>query len=177
MSKTVRSWATPLVSGAFLISSVTGLLIFFEFEKGLVKPTHEWLGWLLVSGAILHVVVNRHAFAGYFSKKPAIVIFGLCTLVTLVSVMPFFGDDEHENGKRVARASVKALESSSIETIALVVKKNPDEVMASLRKEGVVVSLPSESLAGIAAVNGKSTSELLGVLIGTGAGDGDEDDH
>ncbi|RXK82578.1 DUF4405 domain-containing protein [Chlorobaculum sp. 24CR] len=178
MKVTIRSWATPLVTGALLISAVTGVLLFFKFEQGLVKPVHEWLGWLLVAGVALHVVANWKAFTGYFSKKLAMSIIGLCAVVTVVSVMPFLGNDEHENGKRVARASAKALETSSIETVALVAKQSPGELIARLKNDGVTVNAPSETIAEIAAANGKKAPELLGTLIGKPAeGDGDEDDH
>lgn len=176
MKANIRPWATPLAAGALLISAVTGLLLFFEFEKGLVKPVHEWLGWLLVGGALLHIAANWKAFTGYFSKRLAVVIFGVCALFTAASAMPFPGNDEHENEKRVARASAKALESSSLETVALVAGKGPDELIAALRKEGITVGSPSETIADIAAANGKKGPELLGRLIGKPAGD-DDDDH
>lgn len=176
MKANIRSWATPLVTGALLITGVTGLLLFFEFEQGLVKPVHEWLGWLLVAGVVLHVVANWKAFTGYFSKKLAMSIIGLCAVVTVVSVMPFLGDKEHENGKHVARASVKMLESSSLETVALVVKQQPDELMAKLRNNGFAVDTPSQTIAGIASANGKEPSELLGSLIGKRGGHDDDDD-
>ncbi|ACF11619.1 conserved hypothetical protein [Chlorobaculum parvum NCIB 8327] len=180
MKANIRSWATPLVTGALLISAVTGVFLFFEFEKGLVKPVHEWLGWLLVAGVVFHVIANWKAFTGYFSKKLAMSIIGLCAVVTVVSAMPFLGDKEHENGKRVARASAKMLESSSLETVALVVKQQPDELMAKLRNNGFAVDAPSQTIAGIASANGKSPSELLGALIGKqGGGEhgDDDDDH
>lgn len=175
MKANIRPWATPLVTGALLISAVTGLLLFFEFEKGLVKPVHEWLGWLLVGGALLHVAANWKAFTGYFSKQLAVVIFGVCALVTVVSAMPFLGNEEHENEKRVARASAKALESSSLETVALVAKQSPDELIATLKKEGINVASPSETIAEIAAANSKEAPQLLVSLIGNPAGDDDDD--
>jgi len=178
MKANIRSWATPLVTGALLISAVTGLLLFFEFEKGLVKPVHEWLGWLLVAGALLHVAANWKAFTGYFSKRLAVAILGLCAIVTVASAMPFLGNGEEENGKHVARASAKALETSSIETVALVAKQSPGELIARLKNDGVTVNAPSQTIAEIAAANGKEAPELLGKLIGNPAeGDGDEDDH
>ena len=178
MKANIRSWATPLVTGALLISAVTGLLLFFEFEKGLVKPVHEWLGWLLVAGALFHVAANWKAFSAYFSKRLAVAILGVCAVVTVVSAMPFLGNGEHEDEKHVARASAKALETSSIETVALVAKQSPGELIARLKNDGVNVSAPSQTIAEVAAANGKEAPELLGKLIGRPAeGDGDEDDH
>ncbi len=69
----MKNWATPLAVGAFTISAVTGLLIFFDLELGIVEPVHKWLSWLLVTGVILHLISNWKQFTGYFSKKPAVV--------------------------------------------------------------------------------------------------------
>jgi hypothetical protein len=177
MKTNIRPWATPLVTGALLISAATGLLLFFEFEKGLVKPVHEWLGWLLVAGVLFHVVANWKAFTGYFSNRLAVTIFCVCAVVTVASAMPFLGNDDHKVEKMAARASVKALESSSIETVALVAKQSPEELIARLRNDGVAVDAPSQTVAQIAAANGKEAPELLGKLIGKPAGADDDDDH
>jgi len=37
---TLKSWATPLAIGAFIISGVTGLLLFFDIAFGLVDTVH-----------------------------------------------------------------------------------------------------------------------------------------
>jgi hypothetical protein len=36
-----REWVTPIAAGAFLISAVTGVLIFFHVDSGLNKVAHE----------------------------------------------------------------------------------------------------------------------------------------
>ncbi len=56
--KIQRNWVTPVTAGAFLLSAVTGVLIFFHVETGANKFMHEWLGWVLLGGAALHVVAN-----------------------------------------------------------------------------------------------------------------------
>ncbi|UWX58120.1 hypothetical protein NY406_02270 [Chlorobaculum sp. MV4-Y] len=43
MKPTLKSCATPLIIATFVISAVTGILIFFHKEGGLIKPVHEWL--------------------------------------------------------------------------------------------------------------------------------------
>lgn len=35
-----REWATPVAAGAFLLSAVTGVLIFFHIDSGLNKFVH-----------------------------------------------------------------------------------------------------------------------------------------
>lgn len=52
---------TPITAGAFLLSAVTGMLIFFHADSGAKKFVHEWLSWVLLAGAGLHVAVNLPA--------------------------------------------------------------------------------------------------------------------
>ena len=178
MSTTIKSWATPLAVGAFTISAVTGLLIFFDIEIGLVEPVHKWLSWLLVAGVLLHLISNWKQFTGYFSKKTALGIFGLALIVTVTSLLPIFGKDE-DGKKNTGKIAAQLLESSSLETIALVTKTTPKFLVEQLEKNGIMVKGPSLTIQEIASNNGKSEREILGAVLGQAKGseknDGDND--
>jgi len=66
MSTSMKSWATPLAIGSFIILAVTGILMFFKVEAGYIKPVHEWLNWAMVAGVVLHTIANWKAFLSYF---------------------------------------------------------------------------------------------------------------
>ncbi|MCF8383819.1 MAG: DUF4405 domain-containing protein [Chlorobium sp.] len=181
---TLKSWATPLAIGAFIISGVTGLLLFFDIEIGLVEPVHKWLSWLFLGGILLHTASNWKVFTGYFSKKAGLGIIGTAALVTMLSLLPMFGEDEEEHGKEsTGKAAVQALESSSLETVALVLKATPEELAARLEKEGIDAANASMTIAEIAQKSGKDERMVLGALFGKpGKGgeermEGDDDDH
>lgn len=182
MNTTLKSLATPLAVGAFTISAVTGLLIFFDIEIGMVEPVHKWLSWLLVTGVLLHVFSNWKQMTGYFSKKPALMIIGAALIVTVASLLPVFGEgeeeEEREKGKSAGTAA-RLLESSSLETVALVVKTTPQQLVEQLGKNGVVVKDPSLTIQEIAKQNGKSEQAVLGSALGetkaAGKRDGDRD--
>ncbi|MEI6638132.1 MAG: DUF4405 domain-containing protein [Chlorobium sp.] len=174
MSASIKSWATPLAVGAFTISAVTGLLIFFDIEIGLVEPTHKWLSWLLVSGVALHVVSNWKQFTSYFSKKPAIGIIGAALIVTIASVLPVFGEKEEKENP--AKMAAYALASSSIETVAQVVKTTPTALVEQLGKKGIVVNDTAATVEQIAKSNGKEPKEVLGDILALSKGAAKEDD-
>ena len=135
MAQTIKSWATPLAVGAFIISGVTGLLIFFDLELGIIEPVHKWASWLFVTGVMLHLVSNWKQFIGYFSKKPAIGIIGAALIVTATSVLPIFGEKEEEKKEgreKSGKIASQLLESSSLETIALVAKTTPKRLVEQL---------------------------------------------
>ena len=75
--KMIRKFATPLTMGAFLLSAVTGVLMFFHLDTGLNKAAHEWLSWAMVIGVALHIAVNYRAFSLYLKKPLALGIVGV----------------------------------------------------------------------------------------------------
>jgi len=184
MKTTLKSWATPLAIAAFAISAITGLLLFFDIEIGLVEPAHKWLSWLLLGGILLHILSNLKSFTGYFTKKAGLGIIGAGVLVTVVSMLPIFGESEEDHGKeRTGKAAVQAMEASSLETVALVLKATPKELAAKLDKEGIAVDNPSMTITEIARKNGTENRTVLGSLFGisgtseAGERDGDDNEH
>ena len=182
MAQTLKSWATPLAIGAFTISAVTGILIFFDLEIGIIEPVHKWLSWLLVTGVLLHLSSNWNGFTRYFSIKPALGIIGAALIVTVASLLPIFGKDDEgkEGGKeRTGKVAAQLLESSSLETIALVTKTTPKLLVEQLEKNGIMVKAPSLTIQEIASNNGQNKREILGAVLGQAKGfagnDGDND--
>ena len=173
MSTTIRSWATPLSAGAFTISAVTGVLIFFDVEIGVVEPMHKWLSWLLVCAIAFHIVANWKQFTGYLSKKPALGIITLALLTTIAAVLPIFGEEEKESPAKLA---AYALASSSLETVAQVVKTTPAALTEKLGAKGIVVKQPTETIVEIAKSNGKEPKELLGDILTLSKGAATDED-
>jgi hypothetical protein len=165
MNATLKSMATPVAAGAFIISAITGILIFFDVETGAIEPVHKWLSWLLLSGVALHLLSHWNSFTGYLYRKPALAIIVLALVVTAGAMLPVFGEEE-EGGKRNAKAAVHALETSTLETVAQVVKSQPETLAMRLKSAGINVNNPSESIADIARSNGKESEVVLGVILG-----------
>ena len=63
-----REWVTPLLTGAFALMAVTGILMFFHLDRGLNKTAHEWLGWVMVVAVLLHVAISWFGFKRYFTQ-------------------------------------------------------------------------------------------------------------
>lgn len=69
MSKvTLRTWATPLTIGAFVLMSVTGVLMFFHWTRGITAVAHEWGSWLFLVGVAGHIAVNLRPFKTHFNS-------------------------------------------------------------------------------------------------------------
>ena len=176
MSASLKSWATPLAVGTFSIIAVTGMLLFFDIEIGFVEPVHKWASWAFVAGVLLHVISNWKALTHYFSSKPALAIIGTAMVVLVATLLPFGEKEENENPAKMA---AYALSSSSLETVALVVKSTPDVLSTQLAAKGLVVSSPTATIEQIAKSNGKEPKEVLANILSLSKGkaehDGDDD--
>ncbi len=161
MKISLKSWATPTIIAAFLVSAVTGILIFFHMEAGLIKPVHEWLSWALVAGGLLHTAVNWKSFKNWFSRKPAIAIISAGALIAIAAVtVPAKGG--HENPFMKISGVMAA---SSVETVAPVAHLTPDQAIDKLEKRGLRVDNPGQSLKEIATANGKKEIVVLKALF------------
>lgn len=161
MSTSMKSWATPLAIGSFIILAVTGLLMFFKLEGGYIKPVHEWLSWLMVAGVVLHTVANWKAFLSYFSKIPAVSIISVAVVVTALAV---FMPASREGGNPKMKM-MKAIESARLETVAELAGKEREEIVTTLEKKGISVSDPSMTIRQIAKANQKKEMEVLGLVF------------
>jgi hypothetical protein len=137
-----RPWITPLVIGAFLLLSVTGVLMFFHLDSGLNKTVHEWLSWVLVAGVALHVALNLPSFKRYLSQKTARWVMGSFALLLALSFIPLGGD----GGEPAFAGPIHAMAQAPLPVLAQVVGLSPDDVVARLQQAGYAVAGEQQTL-------------------------------
>jgi hypothetical protein len=165
----LRAWAGPLTIGSFAVVAVTGVLMFFHANVGLTKVAHEWLGWLLVIGAVAHTALNWKPFLAYFRKPAGIAIIGVVLVVGGLSFMPA-GQGGRAHGPRAFMAVAGALENSSLEVVAQVAKSTPEQLVDKLKAEGLQVRGKEQTIGQIANENGVRGFEILGMVLSTPGG-------
>ncbi len=67
--------------------------------------------------------------------------------------------------KNQGRVAAQLLESSSLETVALVIKTTPQLLVEQLGKSGIIVKDPSLTIQQIANSNKKNEKEVLGAVL------------
>ncbi|WP_127806281.1 DUF4405 domain-containing protein [Hydrogenophaga sp. NH-16] len=139
-----RPWITPVVMGAFLLSAVTGVLMFFHLDSGLNKTAHEWLSWAMVIGVGLHVLLNMPAFKRYLKQTTGRVVIGAFALVLALSFIPAGGSSGSEPG---FAPPVRALAQAPISVLAQVAGTSTDDVTAKLQAQGLTVTSDQQSVA------------------------------
>lgn len=156
-----REWVTPLTIGAFLLSAVTGVLMFFHVDTGLNKVAHEWLGWALVAGVLLHAFVNFGGFKRHFGTKQGKALIGLFALLLVLSFAPVGG----EKGGPPRLAPARALANASIATLAEVARVTPEQMLERVKAEGLQPVSAQQSLGELVGNDMHRQVEVLARLL------------
>lgn len=154
-----RPWITPLLIGAFVLSAVTGTLMFFHLDTGLNKLVHEWLSWLLLAAVALHVLLNFTALKRYFGQRTARWVLLASVLVLALSFFTLPGA-----GKKPEPAfapAVRALARAPLPVLAQVAGLSTEELQARLAAAGLAPQNPQQTLQDLV---GPELRAQLGVL-------------
>ena len=123
----LRSWATPLVVGSFLLMGATGVAMSFNMETPLMKGLHEWAGWAMLAAGGAHLVLNWRGVTTYIRRPLAGGIMGLGAVLLGLSLLPI----AREGGP-----------SATIEAMIGAVGAAPVTVLAELTGQEVAAGLP-----------------------------------
>lgn len=160
----LRKWATPVTIGAFALSAVTGILLFFNVRAGMVKPVHEWLSWLLVVGVIFHAIVNRQCFVKYLSKPLGRGIMIFFALLIGASLLPLGEGQGKSHSNPMARASDSLIRSPLTE-VSQIADHEADEAVGLLKSKGISVERKDQTIQEIAAKNKMNPVRVLDAIF------------
>lgn len=138
--------------------------MFFHLNVGMIKLAHEWMSWLFVIGAVAHIRVNWKAFLGYFRTRWGAAIIAVVVLLGAISFLPVGG----QRGRPPFLEIMEAMEQSSVEVVAQVLKRDPQSLIQQLQTQGIQIHQPTQTLAEIAVQNQKSPVQLWMVLVSAG---------
>lgn len=159
----LRAFATPLTIGAFAIMSVTGILMFFHLDSASNKAIHEWAGWALVTGVVLHVVTNWGPFKRYFLSGPiGRTIIAVGVIVLALSFVPFGGAKGPSPGSLALRAVTKA----PIGDVAPLAGRPVTQLIDDLAKAGITLPGPDASIDSVTAKDRGLQAKAMAVLFG-----------
>lgn len=158
--KIQREWVTPIAAGAFLLSAVTGVLIFFHVDNGLNKAAHEWLSWALLGAVVLHGVANWGGFKRHFGALRGQVLMGVFALVLGLS---FLGAGER--GEPPFAPPIRALASAPLTTLAEVARMTPEQLRERLIQAGLEPASDQQSLSDLVGSDMRKQVHLLGTLL------------
>lgn len=158
-----REWITPITTGAFLLTAVTGVLLFFHAGTGLNKEAHEWLSWIFLAGAVLHLAINFNAFKKYLSERRGQVVLGIFVLLLVLSFVPV--GKAHHKHERSYVPPIRALAQAPLTTLAQVAQTSPEQLLERLAGAGFSASSDTQSIKDLVGDDFRAQTHLLQKLL------------
>jgi hypothetical protein len=155
-----RSWATPLTIGSFILMTATGILMFFEWERGLMAVVHQWFSWLFVIGAGGHIAVNVRPFTKHLKSSWGKVSVAAFTAVLALSYFSW----GMITGPQLQRPIEQALVDAPVSALAGVTRSDADELIRRLHAHGIVGE-SHESIGELADRSGVGENRLLAIVF------------
>ncbi|MBJ7538764.1 hypothetical protein [Marinomonas transparens] len=167
MKQWFMSYSTPLFTGLFLVSLVSGVALFFHIEVGWFHAMHEWLSMVLILPFVLHLWRNWRPFVNYFKRSAMVQSLVISTIAAVLFVVWPAGEEGGAGGPPPFAFS-QAVISQSPEIVAPVFEMSASEMVVKLKDSGFASAEESKPLADIAKESGKNVMALYVVLTPKG---------
>lgn len=171
MNLVIKKYSTPLITGLFLVSAISGTALFFHWQSGWFHSMHIWLSMVLLVPFFLHLWRNWPQFLLYFRNKSML----LACLLSFVAAGAFMLTSGHRGGNPAMRF-IPVLTQAPLTDLAPLLHTSPDALAERLTHAGYPVHSPADTLDTLAAASGQQASTLLLSLLPQHGG-GDEHRH
>lgn len=163
MTTLLKRYATPLTTGLFAVSAISGIALFFHWAPAAFHGMHEWLSLALLLPFGLHLWKNWPAFAGYLRRGALTIPLALSIMVAVPFAVPAMINGG--SGGNPAFRTVRILTEAPISDLAPVLGSTPEALRTRLESDGYKVASIEASLSDIASEAGSEANRLLYTLI------------
>ncbi|SDI18387.1 DUF4405 domain-containing protein [Aliiruegeria lutimaris] len=163
MLSLLNRYATPLTTGLFIVSLVSGVALFFHVGPGGFHGMHEWLSIALIVPFVLHIWRNWRPFLNYFKRLPMVLALGESVVAAGFFLMPV---GSVESGGRPPQFALSHMVlEGSVCDVAPLLGLDASGLQSSLEAAGFSVASPDETLLEVAQASGKAEMDIAGVLV------------
>ncbi|MCY1669166.1 DUF4405 domain-containing protein [Rhizobium sp. SL86] len=160
MANLLLRYATPLITGLFLVSLVSGIALFFHWGPMAFHGIHEWLSMVLILPFVLHLWKNWRPMTAYFKRAPMAIALALSLLASLAFFIPL-GSGNGQKGAPPQVAILQLISAAKPSQIASLVGRTEEEVISFLKDKGFAAAAADRSMGDIAQSSGKSDRDLM----------------
>ncbi|WP_414901630.1 DUF4405 domain-containing protein [Rhizobium cremeum] len=157
-------YATPFITGFFLVSLVSGIALFFHVGTAAFREMHEWLSMVLILPFVLHMWKNWRPFMMYFKRLPMTVALGLCLVSGLVFAWPAITGTASSTGGNPAIAMAGIVAGGTPAQVAPLLGHTEESLVASLKEKGYSAADAGKKLSDIASASGKEPMAMMATL-------------
>ena len=166
MPSLLQRYATPLITGLFIISLVSGVALFVHVGTGAFRGMHEWLSMVLIVPFVLHLWRNWKPMKLYFKKPAFAAAVGVSLLAALAFVIPTGSTSRPDGPPQFAL--VHTITGNSANQIAPLFGVSAEKLVEVLKTAGFTAANASDPLNTIAEKSGKDEFALASALNGVG---------
>ncbi len=156
-----RKLITPITGALSLVIGISGVMLFFHIEEGLVKEIHEWLGMAFAATMLAHLAINWNAFTKHFKKPTAWVTTGIVTAISTIFLVTALSNP----GKSPMHKIIYSIETTAVVDLAPVFKISESEIIQRLDQAGVEIKTGQETLQQLAENSGVNPRKLIASLV------------
>ncbi|MBL8572935.1 MAG: DUF4405 domain-containing protein [Hyphomicrobiaceae bacterium] len=160
----INRYATPLTTGLFIVSTISGVALFFHFQSGLFHGMHEWLSMVLIVPFVLHVYKNWLPLTIYFKRNYMTLPLAVSLVAAIAFVAPSLMATGTGGGGDPLRVTMQAVQAARIDDAARLYGADPAAILTKLKSNGFDTRGSDETLTALASRSGKSTREALFLL-------------
>ena len=154
-------YGTPFTLGLFLISTISGLFLYFHLWTNLFREMHEILSLILLIPVVVHIWRNWPVFANYFRRRAMPMSLAVC----LILAAPFVYEGlSKPSGGNPAFALMMAAQKVSLTKLAPVLGLDEASALKRLRDAGFTDVAGSDTIAAIAVRAKTSPMAILAQL-------------
>ena len=163
MKQMLSRFATPLVTGLFLVSLISGVALFFHWGSAWFHGMHEWLSMVLILPFGLHVWKNWRSLMNYLGRPAFSASMIASTAAALFFV--FMAAAGGERGSPPQFALAHSIMQNTPARVAPVFGYSEAELLDKLKASGFTAANGSMSLIEIAEKSGMSEAQIARVLV------------
>jgi hypothetical protein len=167
MKTFLKHFATPLITGFFLVSLVSGTALYFHWQQNIFKDMHETLSMVLIIPFLLHLFKNWRAFWGYFTGKPFLIAAVIAIGSALYFAAPaLMGKGQGQRGGRPPQfAFAEKVMAIPLQDVVEAFDLTPDAAVEKLKAAGFSAAAKDVPLGDIAKSSGKRSDALMRALM------------
>ncbi|WP_346910556.1 DUF4405 domain-containing protein [uncultured Roseibium sp.] len=157
----VSRYATPLITGLFMVSLVSGIALFFHVGGATFHGMHEWLSMVLIVPFVAHIWKNWRPFLNYFKRLPMTIALALSVAAAIPFAIP---SSDGSTGGNPLVAVAGAVQNAPVTAVAALYGKTPEDMMDALKSQGLTVTSPDQTLLEVASASDKSGRDVIFAL-------------
>jgi uncharacterized membrane protein SirB2 len=152
-----RRIVTPVTGALSLVIVISGIMLFFHFEEGVVKGVHEWLGMGFAVVMLIHLALNWKAFKQHFKKPIAWAGTGIVTAISMVFLISSL---TQPNASPVG-SIIHSIETTAVYDLVPVFKLSQSEMVQRFDQAGVVIVTGQETIQEMSGKSGVDPRQLI----------------